>query len=80
MGIELGKLFYINRSQNKLPVRANRQRLRIQTSLVLGFLLGGLLGALGFKYWGYITTVPLAALLWILCLRPLLTDLRRPVA
>lgn len=80
LGIELGKLFYINRSQNKLPVRANRQRLRIQTSLVLGFLLGGLLGALGFKYWGYITTVPLAALLWILCLRPLLTDLRRPVA
>ena len=25
---------------------------------------------------GHITTLPLAALLWILCLRPLLTDLR----
>jgi hypothetical protein len=34
------------------------------------------MGALGFKHWGYITTVPLAALLWLLCLRPLLTDLR----
>jgi hypothetical protein len=48
----------------------------VQLSLVLGFFLGGLMGALGFKYWGYITTVPLAALLWLLCLRPLLADLR----
>jgi uncharacterized membrane protein YoaK (UPF0700 family) len=76
LGIELGKLLYLNRSQPGSPVRANRQRLRVQLSLVLGFFLGGLLGALGFKHWGYITTVPLAALLWLLCLRPLLTDLR----
>ena len=54
----------------------NRQRLRVHLVLVLGFFLGGLMGALGFKYWGYITTVPLAALLWVLCLRPLLADLR----
>ena len=57
-------------------VATNRQRLRVQLALVLGFFLGGLMGALGFKYWGYITTVPLAALLWVLCLRPLLNDLR----
>jgi uncharacterized membrane protein YoaK (UPF0700 family) len=76
LGIELGKLLYLNRSQPGSPVRANRQRLRVQLSLVLGFFLGGLMGALGFKHWGYITTVPLAALLWLLCLRPLLTDLR----
>jgi uncharacterized membrane protein YoaK (UPF0700 family) len=76
LGIELGKLFYINRSHPASPVLANRQRLRVQGSLVLGFLLGGLVGALGFKHGGYITTLPLAALLWILCLRPLLSDLR----
>ena len=66
----------MNRSQPGTPVRANRQRLRVHLVLVLGFFLGGLMGALGFKYWGYITTVPLAALLWVLCLRPLLDDLR----
>ena len=76
VGIELGKLLYMNRSQPGTPVRANRQRLRVHLVLVLGFFLGGLMGALGFKYWGYITTVPLAALLWVLCLRPLLDDLR----
>jgi uncharacterized membrane protein YoaK (UPF0700 family) len=76
LGIELGKLFYMNRSHLTEPVLANRQRLRVQASLVLGFLVGGLVGALGFKHGGYITTLPLAALLWILCLRPLLSDLR----
>jgi uncharacterized membrane protein YoaK (UPF0700 family) len=76
LGIELGKLLYMNRSHPGTPVRANRQRLRVHLVLVLGFFLGGLMGALGFKYWGYITTVPLAALLWVLCLRPLLADLR----
>jgi hypothetical protein len=76
LGIELGKLLYINRVTSTVPVLANRQRLRLHGSLVMGFLLGGLVGALGFKHGGYITTLPLAALLWILCLRPLLTDLR----
>lgn len=77
IGIELGKWVYLNRLQEPSPVRANRERLRIQTGLVLGFLLGGLLGAVGFKYWGYVTTVPLAGLLWLLSLRPLLDDLRQ---
>lgn len=76
LGLELGKLIYINRARPETPVRANRQRLRVQMALVMGFFVGGLVGALGFKYWGYVTTVPLAALLWILCLRPLLVDLR----
>ena len=76
LGIELGKLFYVNRGQTGERVRADRQRLRVQMVLVLGFFLGGLMGALGFKFWGYITTLPLAALLLILCLGPLMTDLR----
>jgi uncharacterized membrane protein YoaK (UPF0700 family) len=78
LGIELGKLLYMNKAKAAAaaPVRANRQRMRVQVSLVIGFLLGGLVGAWGFKYGGYITTLPLAALLWLLCLRPLLSDLR----
>lgn len=76
IGIELGKLLYFNRSQAPTKVRANRHKLRIHLSLVLAFLAGGLLGALGFKHWGYITTVPLAALLGLLVSGPLLYDLR----
>lgn len=76
LGLELGKLVYINKRPLVAPVQASRQRIKVQTSLVFGFLFGGLFGALGFKHWGYITTVPLAAVLWILCLRPLLNDLR----
>jgi uncharacterized membrane protein YoaK (UPF0700 family) len=80
MGIELGKWVYLNRLHEPSPVKANRERLRIQTGLVMGFLLGGLLGAMGFKHWGYVTTVPLAGLLWLLSLRPLLDDLRQRAA
>ena len=76
LGIELGKLFYINRNPHAIRVLADRSRLRLQLLLIGGFFAGGLAGALGFKYGGYITTLPLAAMLWMLCLRPLLDDVR----
>ena len=76
-GIELGKLLYVNRQLGHQPVRANRQRLRVHGQLIACFFLGGLAGALGFKYAGYISTVPLAALLLLLVLRPALDDWQR---
>ncbi len=79
-GIELGKLLYINRkktsAQGQPHVRADRKRLRLQGLLIACFFCGGLVGALGFKGWGYITTLPLAVLLWTLALRPVLDDLK----
>jgi hypothetical protein len=48
--------------------------------LVGCFLAGGLAGALGFKYVGFATTVPLAIVLWVLALRPVLRDLRQRLA
>jgi uncharacterized membrane protein YoaK (UPF0700 family) len=77
IGIELGKMVYINRTRALAPVQADRKRLRVHTSLVAGFITGGLLGAWGFKNLGYVTTVPLAALLWLLSLRPFLDDWRQ---
>lgn len=63
IGIELGKLLYWN-SANQPPgdirVTANRVRLKIHLSLVAGFFIGGLCGALGFKYVGFVVTVPMA--------------------
>ena len=75
VGIELGKLLYINRAGDAAPVRANRERLRLHGLLVGCFFGGGILGAVGFKFAGFITTVPLALLLWLLVLRPLLRDI-----
>lgn len=75
LGIELGKLLYVNRQHGTAPVLANRSKLRIHLQLILSFFAGGLLGAIGFKTLGYITTVPLALVLLVLVLRPLLQDL-----
>jgi len=55
---------------------ANRQRLGLQALLIACFFCGGLVGALGFKGWGYITTLPLALLLWTVALRPVLDDVK----
>jgi uncharacterized membrane protein YoaK (UPF0700 family) len=77
IGIELGKLLYVNARAGSAPVLANRQKLRIHCLLVGCFFAGGLFGAFGFKYAGFVTTVPLAIALWVLSLRPLLHDLHR---
>ena len=77
LGIELGKWLYVNRRKGPSDVRANRQRLRLQALLIACFFVGGLSGAWGFKAWGYITTLPLAVLLWTLAMRPVLDDIRQ---
>ena len=77
IGIELGKLFYWNRTCGPeiARVMADRQRLRVLSLLALYFFLGGVIGALGFSYLGYIATVPLALLLVLLASVPALDDL-----
>ncbi|MEO8118721.1 MAG: YoaK family protein [Rhodoferax sp.] len=76
LGIELGKLFYINRLTRDRLVVANRKKLSIHFKLIISFFVGGLLGAIGFKSIGYITTVPLSILLLLLVWRPVLNDAR----
>jgi hypothetical protein len=46
--------------------------------LCLSFLLGGVVGALGFKHIGYLATVPLAAMLVLMSIIPVLDDIRNP--
>lgn len=76
LGMELGRLLYVNRTPGPTPVRANRTKLQIHLKLILSFFGGGLAGAIGFKTLGYVTTLPLSALLLLLVLRPILQDLR----
>lgn len=79
LGIELGKLFYWN-VEGEHPtmglVLANRARLKLLLRLLLMFFIGGVGGALGFKHIGYLSTIPLALLLLVLALVPVLDDLR----
>ncbi|HOX67683.1 MAG TPA: YoaK family protein [Burkholderiaceae bacterium] len=81
LGIELGKLVYLNRRRAAAPnapgVHANRARLRTHGSLVGLFLIGGVLGAAGFQQMGYSTTIPLALLLLLLSAGPLWRDLKQ---
>lgn len=78
IGIELGKLLYVNRGERagQVPVRANRERLLINSLLVGCFFAGGVSGAFGFQHLGFLSTVPLAGVLLTLALVPMVDDLR----
>ena len=77
IGIELGKLCYCNRRKapQQPKVLADRNKLKTLSLLALYFSLGGVLGALGFKHIGYLSTVPLALVLVTLAIVPALDDL-----
>ena len=79
LGMELGKLLYWNRSgRPDLPsVRHDPGRIRLVGGLVGMFILGGVAGALGFKYVGFVCVVPLAALLLALSVPPFIRDIPR---
>jgi len=79
IGIELGKKLYWNRTHQpgeKLHVKSNVAKLRLFSTLLLMFFSGGVTGALGFKHVGFISTVPLALLLMLLALVPVLDDMK----
>jgi uncharacterized membrane protein YoaK (UPF0700 family) len=79
IGIELGKALYPNAHDlSAPPVRANLDRLRLLAALALCFFTGGVAGALGFARLGYAATVPLAMVLVLLAIVPVLDDLRAP--
>jgi len=83
IGIELGKLFYWNRTETGTQphlhaVRADRKRLALLASLLIAFLGGGLAGALGFKHMGFVSTVPLATILVALAAVPVMDDVIGP--
>jgi uncharacterized membrane protein YoaK (UPF0700 family) len=75
LGIELGKLFYWNRGEaTDEKVVANREKMRLLAGLIGLFVLGGFAGVLGFKRVGFGTTIPLAALLFIIAVVPVWDD------
>ncbi|WDZ98284.1 YoaK family protein [Herbaspirillum sp. WKF16] len=84
IGIELGRICYWKlapKAPGEMPaddpVPPARRKFALLASLLMMFFLGGVAGALGFKALGFIAIVPLAALLFLLALVPLLDDLSR---
>ena len=78
IGIELSRLTYVNVHHRKGRDRilANRQKLTLLLLILVSFLCGGVVGALGFKHIGFKLTVPLAGFMCFLAARPLLLELR----
>ena len=78
LGIELGRLFYWNRTHAANAVhfvRADRDKLAIHSTILGLFFTGGLLGALAFKQVGFVATVPLALVLSAVAAPPLWRDI-----
>jgi uncharacterized membrane protein YoaK (UPF0700 family) len=78
IGIELGKALYWNRRSGDAmtAVHADMEKLWLLVSLVGLFFIGGVTGAIGFKHVGFIATLPLAVILLMLAVVPVLDDLR----
>ena len=77
LGIQLGKLLYINRDHDPdLSVHADPDKLALHALLILYFFSGGVTGAMGFKYIGYSITIILSAMLAVLACGPIITDVR----
>ena len=75
IGIELGKMLYWSRAATGEPVRGDMAKLGLLGTLVGLFFGGGLAGAVAFKYVGFLSALPLAALLLVLAVMPVLEDL-----
>jgi len=82
VGMEFGKLLYWNArsSSSAGGVRHDKVRLQRSAGLVAMFVLGGVVGALGFKHLGFICVIPLASLLIVLSVPPLMREIPRLTA
>lgn len=78
IGIELGKLFYWNKTHKEDSqefVAANREKLGIHAIFLTMFFVGGVMGALGFKAFGFIAILPIACALMFIAFFPILDDI-----
>ena len=76
IGIELGRLFYWNRTSRGTEVRADRRELALLTLLVALFFGGGTLSAVMFQRIGFLLMLPLAAILAVPTVLPITADLK----
>jgi uncharacterized membrane protein YoaK (UPF0700 family) len=76
VGIALGRVAYERRKPANESLRAELGKLALLVPLIALFFVGGLTGALGFKYVGFLFTLPLAGTLLLMTVVPLVEDIR----
>lgn len=81
IGIELGKAFYWNRAHHTgpkvSPVRANMKKLWLLVEVLILFFIGGVSGAIGYKYFGFSFTIYVGLVLVYISSMPLVDDFRQ---
>lgn len=76
IGIELGRYMYYYGSGDR-TMTLHPEKLKLHTLLFMSFLVGGLCGAVSFKHTQGLIIFPLALLLMIMALVPLMEEARR---
>ncbi|NEN74790.1 DUF1275 domain-containing protein [Pelistega sp. NLN82] len=80
IGMELGKMFYWNRASKKdptiQPVQSDYKKFKLLVKVLILFFIGGLVGAYGFKTWGFMFTCMMASILVYLSAGPLIDDIK----
>jgi uncharacterized membrane protein YoaK (UPF0700 family) len=77
MGISLGRLAVALPRLEERDIESDVKKLRLHGSLVGLFFAGGFTGTLGFKYVGFLFTLPLALILAVLAAMPVIDDVVR---
>lgn len=77
IGISFGRLAFPIPDNPIIPSQ-EYANLQLLSSLILAFFIGGVTGALGFTYIGFLFTLPLSGLLLLLGIMPVIDDLRDP--
>ena len=77
IGIALGRIVSSSSRRSAVDITPEIATLRLLTSLIALFFVGGVIGALGFKYAGFFFTLPLSAILVLLAFMPVIDDVRR---
>jgi uncharacterized membrane protein YoaK (UPF0700 family) len=77
IGIALGRMVFTAPMKVDSLVASELAKLRLLTSIIGLFFIGGVIGAIGFKHVGFLFTLPLAAVLSILAAMPVIDDIRR---
>jgi uncharacterized membrane protein YoaK (UPF0700 family) len=76
IGIALGRIVSATANGRDGAISGELATLRLLSSLIALFFVGGVTGALGFKHVGFFFTIPLAAILLLLATMPVLDDVR----
>jgi uncharacterized membrane protein YoaK (UPF0700 family) len=77
VGILLGRIVDTVSRRTDAALTPEITALRLLISLIVLFFIGGITGAFGFKHLGFFFTLPLAAILLLLAVMPVVDDMRR---